>query len=363
MVEIPGRKRDALRAAALAPRHSHRARGKRLVAIEVRGGGVLLRGESGAAPRRLLLEFDGVGESTRARMRFVQQREGWHLYTFPLNITRDNGDLVIRGVESATLPSGLYACRLVIDDLTIENRGRFRIDLAPGGTARATLDAMEDQRQVRLTRGVDDLPSGIRRLLTAANSTVDGIPVLHWLDSMTPRASRKACLLNVLAKLSAMREPLLDTVDRIFFADVDRTYAEVTPRCAELLRELAADPTKPFYSEGTPKSATHRRLLTHAGVWPDDYELESYRQEGRYSLQAVVAVPKHDPHLRHYAEFDIDLGNPLQDVKGFIVHLGEVASPGRTDHFALREKLKATCEDFLCYDIVEPHVTSRVLQA
>ena len=334
------------------------------VPIEVRGGGVLLRGESGAAPRRLLLEFDGVGESTRTRMRFVQQREGWHLYTFPLRVTSDNGDLVIRGLEDDTLPPGIYACRLIVDDVDIEKDGRFRIDLKPDGAAKVTLEAQEDRRQVRLTRAVDELPAGIRRLLTAPASQVDGMPVLQWLDSMTPRASRKACLLNVLAKLSAMREPLLETVERIFFADVDRTYTEVTARCADLLRSLAADPAKPFYAEGRPRSATHLRLLTHADVSPEDYRLESYRQEGRHSLQVVVAVPIHDPQRPYYAEFDIDLGNPLQDVKGFIVHIGEVANPGRTDHFALRERLlKTSCADFLCYDVVEPHVASRVLHA
>ena len=39
------------------------------------------------------------------------------------------------------------------------------------------------------------------------------------------------------------------------------------------------------------------------------------------------------------AEFDIDLGNPLQDVTGFLVHVGEVLGPKKTDHLGLYKKL------------------------
>jgi hypothetical protein len=52
-------------------------------------------------------------------------------------------------------------------------------------------------------------------------------------------------------------------------------------------------------------------------------DLTSFRAEGKPSMQVVVAVPP--PDLAHtYAEFDLDLGNPLQDVVGFFVHLGEL---------------------------------------
>jgi hypothetical protein len=330
--------------------------------LVLRDGGILLHGESGASPRRLFLEFDGFGDSTRTRMRFVQQREGWHPHTFPLHVTTENGELVFSGVEADTLPPGLYACRLVVDDLRLRDQGRFRVEVKADGASTTVIDAAQDGRQVRLNRAIDALPSGIRRVLAAAGSAVDDLPLPQWLESMTPRASRKACLLNVLAKLSALREPLLDTVTRVFFVDVDRAYTEVTPRCAQLLRELADNPKKPFFAEGSPKSPVHFKLLTRAGVGPEDYRLESYRQEGRNCLQAVVAVPIRDPEAPHFAEFDIDLGNPLQNVSGFVVHLGELANPDRTDHFALRERLlKSPAAEFLCYDVVEPLVASRVL--
>lgn len=322
----------------------------------VADGGVLLRGESSAPPRRLLFEFDGATDVTRTRMRWIQQREGWHPWTFPLKITVENGELVVRGVEPDTLPAGLYRCRLGIDDVILPNGGRFRVTVERDAPATVTLAAKEEPRQVRLARQIHELGEGMRRVLSADGSRIDDVPVIEWLSSMRPRARRKACLLNILAKLSVIQEPLLGTVEAVFFADVDRIYTQATTDCARLLSRLADDPKKPFFQEGTPKSAVHRRMLRRAGVEESQYELVSFRQEGRYCLQVVVGLPR-DGDGPHFAEFDIDLGNPLQDVAGFVVHLGEVAGPGRTDHFTLRERLlKSPARDFLCYDIVEPHV-------
>lgn len=189
------------------------------------------------------------------------------------------------------------------------------------------------------------------------------MPAVDWLSSMSPRASRKACLLNILAKLAGERAPLLDTVTGIFFADVDRIYTEVTPECASLMQRLADDPRTPFNAEGPPKASVHSRILTRAGVPHDAYSLRSFRQQGRNSLQVVVASPRDGRGDRHFAELDIDLGNPLQDLVGIIVHLGELVNPGKTDHVALRKKLlKTSARDFICYDVVEPHVEARVLE-
>jgi hypothetical protein len=55
-------------------------------------------------------------------------------------------------------------------------------------------------------------------------------------------------------------------------------------------------------------------------------------------MQAVVAVPK-QANAPYYADLDIDLGNPLQDVRGFIIHITELLSDGVTDHLALADKL------------------------
>ena len=68
-------------------------------------------------------------------------------------------------------------------------------------------------------------------------------------------------------------------------------------------------------------------------------------------MQIVVAKPA-APALPSFADFDIDLGNPLQDVDGFIVHMGELAFGGTTDHLGLHDKLnKGALKNFLYYAV------------
>jgi hypothetical protein len=69
-------------------------------------------------------------------------------------------------------------------------------------------------------------------------------------------------------------------------------------------------------------------------------------------MQAVVAIPPPDlPHT--YAEFDLDLGNPLQDVLGFFVHMGELLDGKPTNHLDMRKVLaKGKASDFLYYTVV-----------
>jgi hypothetical protein len=49
-------------------------------------------------------------------------------------------------------------------------------------------------------------------------------------------------------------------------------------------------------------------------------------------MQVVVAYPEGEPpDGRYYADVDIDLGNPLRDLEGFVIHIGELLSGGATD--------------------------------
>jgi len=69
-------------------------------------------------------------------------------------------------------------------------------------------------------------------------------------------------------------------------------------------------------------------------------------------MQIVIAVPPPDlPHT--FADFDLDLGNPLQDVLGFIVHVGELLDGKPTNHLDMRRTLaKTKAAEFLNYSIV-----------
>jgi hypothetical protein len=200
-------------------------------------------------------------------------------------------------------------------------------------------------------------------VLDRSESRLDALSVPEWLLSPQPRPRRKACLLNLLAKLRATesRPPgsfLIDGITSIFQADVDRIYAVVRGDFYQGLKELAKDKDQPFYFEGTAKHPTHKKLrdkMSELGLETDaqSFRLHSFRQEGKLSLQAVVAVPPDaDSSRRHYADLDVDLGNFLQDVEGFLIHFGEILAPGKTDHLALAKKLaKGPTSEFMYYDV------------
>ena len=66
-------------------------------------------------------------------------------------------------------------------------------------------------------------------------------------------------------------------------------------------------------------------------------------------MQVVVAAPSVGT-APFCADMDIDLGNPLEDIDGFVVHMGELAAGGDTDHLALRPDLaKGPTRDFVYY--------------
>jgi hypothetical protein len=322
--------------------------------------GVTLRNETDATPRGLVIEFDQDSPVTKFRMDRVRQLRGWHPHIFNLNVQLFDGKLIITGVDPRALPGGRYWFRLKIADLTLPQE-RIRVEVPDDGDAKEVeVKVKKDKRDVRLTSTVTAFDGDIKRVVEATASRLDGAAAADWLTSRPPRPRRKACLLNLLAKLRTAptaSDHLLRNVHHVFFADVDRVYARVDRELFSRLDALARDPSKPFFDEGSPASAGHRRLLERISRFEgdtDQYRLRSFRQEGKNSMQAVVAVPA-DPTRQHYADLDIDLGNPLQDVVGFVIHMGELINPGKTDHLALREKLgkNKTVAPFLFYEVVK----------
>ncbi len=334
--------------------------GRHLPINSLSSEGVLLKNETDATPRGLVVEFDQDSPVTRIRMERVRSLRGWHPHVFNLNLQVFNGRLVITGVDSRALPAGRYWFRLRIADLNLPQE-RIRIEVPEDGDAEKEIKVRKDKRDVKLTSAVTAFDGDIKRVVEASATRLDGAAASEWLASRQPRARRKACFLNLLAKLRTSptaSDHLLRNVHHIFIADVDRVYARVGRELFTRLDALARDPTKPFFDEGSPASAGHRRLLERISRFEDNtdqYRLRSFRQEGKNSMQAVVAVPTDDPTRNHYADLDIDLGNPLQDVVGFVIHMGELINPGKTDHLALREKLgqNKTIAQFLFYDVVK----------
>lgn len=96
-----------------------------------------------------------------------------------------------------------------------------------------------------------------------------------------------------------------------------------------------------------------RRFPELHGKTERDFDLQSYRQDGRTALQIVVAIPRFT-HPVVFADIDLDLGNPLWDVEGVLIHLGELLDGGPTDHFRVREKLGSTLPSAFIFFTVRP---------
>lgn len=324
--------------------------------------GLVLAGETSATPRGLSLLFQPGNTITEYRMRRVRQIHDWQPQEFHLTIGLEGNEIICQGVDPLALPSGGYELRISISDLQEQNQPAD-VDVPDNGTANVTLQFVDDPRRFVLTTPVAEFDSQIKRVIEDPGTVLDGLSATEWLGHAGPRPRRKACLMNLLAKLRAAKgpqpkTPLIKDVSSIFFADVDRVYARVNSNFLVNLQALAADDNKPFYLEGAPKASVHAELLDSIAAWEGDahlFHLLSFRQEGKPAMQAVVAVPPGGDATRtYYADLDIDLGNPLQDVEGVLIHFGELLAPGKTDHLKLAATLaKGATADFLYYKVVK----------
>lgn len=320
--------------------------------------GIVLGREQDAFPRSVTLEFDARSEVTAYRMNRVRQLKGWPPSQFNLKAKLSDGKLSFTGDDPSSLPGGAYWVRIKITDLKTPG-GRLRLNIDDDeADAQLDVNVQSDPRTIDLTTDVAQFDPEILRVLQAPESVLDDLPLDQWLDSGDPRPSRKACLLNLMAKLRtapSRTTPLIADVTNVFLAGPERIYCQVNAALLTRLQALANDEDKPFYYEGNPASPTHLKLLDQieARGWGQrqDYTLHSFRQEGRTCLQIVVAAAA-VASQPFYADFDIDLGNPLQDVVGFVVHMGELAFGGSTDHLKLRDKLaKGATKAFLYYTV------------
>lgn len=308
---------------------------------------VRLEGEADSWPRAVVLLLEAANAATRDALADYLHRQNQDAMTLTACMAGYDLRLSGEGCE------GTFAVRVAIEDLAVDQEPAS-VELRNGESPTVTVTVLGDPRTVRLTGG---LPSRVRALLKA--STLEGRPGLEWLSNPEVRASRRACLLNILAKLSGVpstKVPLLDSLTRLFLASPDRIYAQVDSRLHGRLRKLEHDGQ--WAHEGSPASPCHQRLIEEAvrrGLVADgsSYRLDSFRQEAVPSVQIVVAVPP-NPGLPCFADIDIDLGNPFMDARGLVVHALEVAGGGITDHLAMWRELEddPSVRPYLAYEVV-----------
>jgi hypothetical protein len=332
--------------------------GQQLPVTSVTNDGVTI-GSEDTWPGGLMLEIDGNDAATKFRMDRVRQMNGWESYQFKLDCHTEAGNFIFSGVRANALPFGRYWFRLRIADYLVPGT-RFEIEIPENGSSEQVVELQRDRRRFELKGDVATFDPEIVRVLTHAESRIDGLSIPEWLSGGA-RSRRKACLLNLMAKLRSApndSDALIRNTRFVFFADVDRIYAAVDLDYYARLVALAKDSSKPFYAEGSPTDSGHRKLLIRIRKFEssaDKFRLRSFRQEGKNSFQSVVAVPPEDMGINSsYADMDIDLGNPLQDVVGFVIHIGELLDPGTTDHLGLYSKLASNpmLSKYLYYRVV-----------
>ncbi len=330
--------------------------GRRLNVDAASRVGVVLRNERDAFPRRANIGLAPRDEQTTRRVRRLAQLKGWARQEWRLNIWADRGRLALAGSEADGLPPGRYKVTVGIEDLTVVGRRTVNFDIRERRDLEHSVEVRRDPRLVEVV----DLAPDARRVLDADASVLDQRRAMEWLTSRHPRAVRQACLLNILAMARVTPTTaghLLSHVRDVFFAATDRIYATAEPSLLQRLVTLSDGPRTKFHKEGSPTGGVHAALLFRIEddrrVQPGTYQLMSFRAKGKPSLQAVVAYPKDGvTGIHHYVDLDLDLGNPLEDVVGFLIHMGELLNPGRTDHFKLFKTLKqGKAGEFLGYRI------------
>lgn len=329
-----------------------RKNGKRLRVKRQLPGGIEFD-EPDPLERTVGIQFGARNEITRMRMDSIRRIQGWEPGQFKLSLSVEDGSIVLRGVNEHALAEGRYRLRLQVEEVRSTGLRIAKVD----HDGRAVVDVPVEMDDRTVDVDLSGADASIREVLD--RSRVDGSLSVDWLADQNRRPTRQACLLNLMASLRArptVTTPLVKLVHEVFLVANDRIYAKVDRELLETLQRLADHPKKLFFAEGTPHAAIHGRLLTEmpepAEVKVQFTGLRSFRAEGRPSMQAVVAVPP--PALPHtYAEFDLDLGNPLQDIVGFFVHMGELLDGKPTNHLDLRKPLaKTKAAEFLCYSVV-----------
>lgn|GEM_PF-1830681 len=316
--------------------------------------GVELGGESSAWPRGVAMNLRPDDAATKAAVERVQRRLDWFSpRRFQFAFAREEERLSLSGVDPEALPAGRYRFQLRLGGMRM-SPSTSRIRIPRDGAAHVTMSEKRAGQWLRLNRPPAEFDEESLRILKNRRSRLDGRPALEWLTEGRHRDRRKACLLNLLAKLAALPAPgraFQRGVESVFFAEADRIYIRVKP---ELLNQVRRSP---LFARDAVVSATHEKLFSRIPGGEDGYSLQSYREGARPSMQMTFAVPR-DGTGSHYADVDVDLGSPNWDLVSFAIHLGELVNPARTNHFKLRSAIqRQTGGDFTYYDL--PRRSSR----
>jgi hypothetical protein len=315
--------------------------------------------ESDPPTRKIDLAFAPFDDGTRYRMDHIRQVKGWGPEEFRLRVSAEDGALVIRGDDEFSLPEGFYNVTANVSGASVRKMPG-RVEVVHNGHGEVVIELALDDRDIEV-----DLSNADDKILTLlCASTIDGEAALDWVSDDDVRPTKRACVLNLLANLRvfpSVSDPLIVDATCLFKSLDERCYAEVSTTFFDRVSELSQDEDSSVYPEGQPHALIHALLIDAIGKFEAAADglfpvsgLRSFRAEGSPSLQMVIATPT-APYQSRFVDLDLDLGNPLQDVAGLIVHIGELLNGDPTNHLDLRKKLaKGKAAPYLYYRVVSP---------
>ena len=313
--------------------------------------GITLDRETSQFPRGFMLNLRPLGDPTKLAFKRVQRNHDWlSRNIFQLEAARQDRGLRLEGVDAEALPPGRYELKMRLSGMQFVQT-KQEISIQKNQSKVVRFREKPAKQKLALNRPIDSFDKESVRILRHKKSRLDGTSAEDWLENRPGQDRRKAPLLNMLAKLAALpsvRSSLNRHVQQVFHAEMDRIYAAVSVDFHKSVRRT-------FTKDATIHS-THRRLLLripHRRA--DEYKLTSYREKAPSSMQVVIAEPPLDVADRtHYADLDIDEANPGWDLARFILHVGDVLDPRKTNHPDLRKTFTGgTTSDFLYYDVVK----------
>ena len=314
--------------------------------------------ESDPPARKIDLGFAPFGENTSKRMDHIRQVKGWSPEEFRLRVSAEDGALVIRGDDEFSLPEGFFNVSANVSGASVKKLPG-RVEVVQDGHGEVVIDLEMDDRTIDV-----DLSGADPDILTLLGaSTIDGQSAIDWVADANIRPTRRACVLNLVANLRvfpSVSSPLLLDTTCLFKSLDERCYAEISSTFFDRVSELAEEDDNRVYAEGHPHAPIHALLVDAIGKFDpsaaghfSESGLLSFRAEGSPSLQMVIATPNSAFDAR-FVDLDLDLGNPLQDIAGLIVHIGELLDGEPTNHLDLRKKLgKGKAGPYLYYTVVK----------
>ena len=211
---------------------------------------VRLEGEADSWPRKVYIALEPANQDTNATLiEFLKHRglSSWSLQAGMAGYDlRFSGD----GCE------GAFTFGLSIEDLKL-TPGPFPLALTNDSSPTVTVTVLSDPRKVHL---LGPLSPEVQRIL--GTSTLEGQPGLDWLTNPAIRDSRRACVLNIMAKLNCTptpEDPLIRLVKSLFMASPDRVYTAVDLTLHTRLQDLVRADL--WSHEGSPESPCHQRLV------------------------------------------------------------------------------------------------------